>query len=213
MKVVVFCGGFGVRMGDQTQRIPKPMIPVGNRPILWHIMKWYAWWGHDDFVLCLGYKAEASRSTSSTTTRRSRTTSSSRTARATSSCSAATSPTGASRSSIPDARQRSPNGCCGRPASRRRGFLPGHVRRRLTDAPLADMIDRLRRPERRASSSPSARSSTLTSSRRIPTGVVQSIEDMQQANVRINGGFFVFRREILDYINPGEELVDEPFAG
>ena len=54
MKVVIFCGGLGVRMGEQTQRIPKPMINVGNRPILWHIMKWYASWGHNEFILCLG---------------------------------------------------------------------------------------------------------------------------------------------------------------
>src|SRR5262245_65110679 len=58
MKVVIFCGGLGVRMGEETQRIPKPMIAVGTRPILWHIMKWYASWGHTDFVLCLGYKSE-----------------------------------------------------------------------------------------------------------------------------------------------------------
>ncbi len=65
MKVVIFCGGLGVRMGEETQRIPKPMIRIGNRPILWHIMRWYAPGGIDDFILCLGYKAEASRSTSS----------------------------------------------------------------------------------------------------------------------------------------------------
>src|SRR5580765_643145 len=59
MKVVLFCGGFGVRMGEATQRIPKPMIPLGSKPILWHIMKYYASWGHKDFILCLGYKAEA----------------------------------------------------------------------------------------------------------------------------------------------------------
>ena len=58
VKVVIFCGGLGVRMGEATQRIPKPMITVGSRPILWHIMKWYASWGHDDFILCLGYKGE-----------------------------------------------------------------------------------------------------------------------------------------------------------
>ena len=59
MKVVLFCGGLGVRMGDETQRTPKPMITVGNRPIVWHIMKYYAAWGHRDFILCLGYKAES----------------------------------------------------------------------------------------------------------------------------------------------------------
>ena len=58
MKVVIFCGGMGVRMGEATQRIPKPMIPVGSQPILWHIMRWYASWGHNDFILCLGYRAE-----------------------------------------------------------------------------------------------------------------------------------------------------------
>ena len=45
MKVVIFCGGLGVRMGEETQRIPKPMIRIGNRPILWEIMRYYAAWG------------------------------------------------------------------------------------------------------------------------------------------------------------------------
>ena len=58
MKVVIFCGGLGVRMGEATQRIPKPMIAIGTQPILWHIMKWYASWGHTDFILCLGHRAE-----------------------------------------------------------------------------------------------------------------------------------------------------------
>ena len=58
MKVVIFCGGFGVRMGEATRRIPKPMIEIGGRPILWHIMRYYASWGHNDFILCLGYKSE-----------------------------------------------------------------------------------------------------------------------------------------------------------
>src|SRR5207244_4018037 len=58
VKVVIFCGGLGVRMGEATQSIPKPMISVGGKPILWHIMKWYESWGFDDFILCLGYKGE-----------------------------------------------------------------------------------------------------------------------------------------------------------
>ena len=58
MKVVIFCGGLGVRMGEATQRIPKPMIAIGTQPILWHLMKWYASWGHTDFILCLGHRAE-----------------------------------------------------------------------------------------------------------------------------------------------------------
>ena len=58
MKVVIFCGGFGVRMGEETRRIPKPMIEIGGKPILWHIMRYYSMWGHDEFILCLGYKGE-----------------------------------------------------------------------------------------------------------------------------------------------------------
>ena len=58
MKVVIFCGGLGVRMGEETQRTPKPMIRIGNRPILWHIMRYYAACGHTEFILCLGYKGD-----------------------------------------------------------------------------------------------------------------------------------------------------------
>ena len=59
MKVVIFCGGQGMRMREASEVVPKPMIPIGSRPILWHIMKYYAHFGFCDFVLCLGYKAEA----------------------------------------------------------------------------------------------------------------------------------------------------------
>src|SRR3954453_5007655 len=58
MKVVIFCGGLGVRMGEEPRRIPKPMIRLGNRPILWHIMRYYASWGHKEFILCLGQKGD-----------------------------------------------------------------------------------------------------------------------------------------------------------
>ena len=58
MKVVIFCGGLGTRLREETEFRPKPMVPVGDRPILWHIMKTYAYYGHKDFVLCLGYKGE-----------------------------------------------------------------------------------------------------------------------------------------------------------
>lgn len=57
--VFLLCGGLGTRLKEQTESIPKPMVPVGNRPILWHIMRTYARHGFRRFVLCLGYKAEA----------------------------------------------------------------------------------------------------------------------------------------------------------
>src|SRR5688572_18270211 len=59
MKVVLFCGGFGTRLRDYSENVPKPLVPIGYRPILWHVMKYYAHFGHTEFVLCLGYKADA----------------------------------------------------------------------------------------------------------------------------------------------------------
>ena len=57
MKVVIFCGGFGLRMRSGTESAPKPMMTIGDRPVLWHIMRYYAHFGHTEFILCLGYGA------------------------------------------------------------------------------------------------------------------------------------------------------------
>jgi glucose-1-phosphate cytidylyltransferase len=58
MKVVLFCGGQGLRIRD-AEDVPKPMVHIGHRPIIWHVMKYYAHFGHKDFILCLGHRAEA----------------------------------------------------------------------------------------------------------------------------------------------------------
>lgn len=58
MKTVILCGGYGTRIRDVSDNLPKPMIPIGNSPILWHIMKYYAAFEHKEFILCLGYKSE-----------------------------------------------------------------------------------------------------------------------------------------------------------
>src|SRR4051812_15666407 len=57
MKVVLFCGGLGLRMRSADDDRPKPMMTIGNRPVLWHIMRYYAHFGHNEFILCLGYGA------------------------------------------------------------------------------------------------------------------------------------------------------------
>ncbi|MEV4760481.1 glucose-1-phosphate cytidylyltransferase [Micromonospora sp. NPDC049559] len=59
MKVVLFCGGLGMRMREGAASVPKPMAMIGNRPLLWHVMRYYAHFGHTDFILCLGYGAAA----------------------------------------------------------------------------------------------------------------------------------------------------------
>jgi len=56
MKVVLFCGGAGMRLRGYSDDVPKPMVQIGTRPLLWHLMKYYAHFGHKDFILCLGYK-------------------------------------------------------------------------------------------------------------------------------------------------------------
>lgn len=62
MQVVILCGGLGTRLAELTDVTPKPMVPIGGRPILWHIMKTYSHFGFDDFILCLGFKGESIRS-------------------------------------------------------------------------------------------------------------------------------------------------------
>ena len=57
MKVVLFCGGMGMRLREHAEALPKPIVPVGHRPIIWHVMKYYAHFGQKDFILCLGYKS------------------------------------------------------------------------------------------------------------------------------------------------------------
>ena len=58
MKVVLFCGGLGTRLGEYSETIPKPMVDIGYRPLMWHLMRYYAHYGHKDFILCLGYRGD-----------------------------------------------------------------------------------------------------------------------------------------------------------
>ena len=212
MKVVIFCGGLGVRMGEETQRIPKPMIAVGGRPILWHIMKWYASWGHDDFILCLGYRGESikeyfldyNEALSNDFV-----------------LSNGGKDVELLASDISDWRITFVDTGARATIAERLLAVAPHIGDDayflatygdgLTDAPLADMIERLRSSGEAGlflSVHPVFNAHVVEAD---PDGVVRSIEDLQQADVWINGGFFVFRRDVLDEINPGEELVVEPF--
>ena len=110
MKVVLFCGGFGMRMRDGVTNAPKPMAMVGDRPLLWHVMRYYAHYGHTDFVLCLGYGASAVKDFFLSYDETGPTTSSSVAPTGRWSCSRPISRTGGSRSSIPACTPRSANG-------------------------------------------------------------------------------------------------------
>ena len=212
MKVVIFCGGLGVRMGEATQRIPKPMIQVGTQPILWHIMKWYASWGHTDFVLCLGYRQEVVKefflnyrealANDFVLTNGGR-------------------DVELLGSDISDWRITMVDTGVQSSIGERLRLVAPHLEGEthflatygdgLTDVPLDDMISTLERSGKTGlfiSVRPRLEYHVVRADGK---GVVTSIEPLMQADVRINGGYFVFSREILDLIQPGEELVVEPF--
>jgi glucose-1-phosphate cytidylyltransferase len=212
VKVVIFCGGMGVRMGEETQRIPKPMIAVGGQPILCHIMKWYASWGHDEFVLCLGYKGEVVKdyflhyqealsndfilSNGGRDVELLRTDISNW------------------RITFVDTGKQTTIGerlAAVGPFLEDDEYFLATYGDGLTDAPLQDTIHTLKTSGKTGlflSVKPMFNAHVV---RADGDGVVRGVEDVRNADLRINGGYFVFRREILDYIKPGEELVEEPF--
>ncbi len=212
MKVVIFCGGLGVRMGEATQRIPKPMIPIGGRPILWHIMRYYASYGHRDFILCLGYRAEAvkeyfltyneaiSNDFILTNGARDLTLLSSDTKDWTMTfVDTGISPT-----------------IGGRLKAVERFLEPDEVFLAtygdgLTDLPLDGMIEAFTAAGKAAmfvAVRPRVNMHVVQADER---GIVQRIEDITTAEIFINGGYFILRREVIDLIEDGDDLVEEPF--
>ncbi len=215
MKVVIFCGGFGVRMGEETQRIPKPMIRIGNRPILWHLMSWYAAWGHREFILCLGYKAEVIKEyflgydamlfndfvleSDGESTKVEL---------------LGGNPEGW-KITFADTGVNSTIGERLRAVECHLGddeeFLATYGDG-LTDAPLDDLIDTFHREGKQAmllSARPEFHAHIVKAD---TSGIVAEVEEMSRSSIRINAGFFVFKREVIDLIGPGEELVVEAFA-
>jgi glucose-1-phosphate cytidylyltransferase len=215
LKVVIFCGGFGVRMGEETQRIPKPMARIGNRPILWHIMRYYADWGHKEFILCLGYKGDSIKEYFLTHNE------------------ALTSDfvlDGSGNDSRIELLTRDSvdwritfvdtglSLTIGERLKAVERFIGGDdvflatYGDGLTDAPLPQVIDAFRERDKLAmflSVKPQFNAHLVSAE---PDGTVTRIDHLSASDVRINGGFFVFKREILDWIRPGDELVEETFG-
>jgi glucose-1-phosphate cytidylyltransferase len=213
VKVVIFCGGLGVRMGEATERIPKPMIPIGTRPILWHIMKWYASWGHTDFVLCLGYRGETIKdyflsyqealSNDFVLSNGGRDVQ--LLARDIENWTITFVDTGL-HSTIGQ-RLKIVEPYIGDDTMFLATYGDG-----LTDAPLDDLIATLERNGKTGlfiSVKPRVEYHVV---RADEDGLVHSIDPLASADVWINGGFFVFRRAIFDVIDSGDELVDQPFS-
>jgi len=213
MKVVLFCGGLGMRLREFSENIPKPMVPVGYRPILWHVMRYYAHFGHKEFVLCLGYRADAIKkyfleydetiSNDFVLTEGGR-------------------KVELVASDIHDWKIHFVDtGLTSNIGMRLRAvqsYLEGeemflaNYSDGLSDLPLSSMVEYFQRQQGAvACFAGVAPTQTFHLVRVEDGGVVQSIQHVKDVGMRINGGFFAFRREIFDWIRPGEELVEEPF--
>lgn len=212
MKVVLFCGGLGTRIRDYSENIPKPMIPVGHQPILWHVMQYYAHHGHTDFVLCLGYKASVIKdyflNYKPTATR-----------------DFVISEQGQKiellgrpvedwRITLIDTgiwRNVGSRLWAARPYLENEEMFCANYSDGLTNAPLHEVESFFRASGKVACFLAVQPNLSYHLVDFDDAGQVTSLSTASQSKVWINGGFFIFRREIFDYMNDGEELVVEPF--
>jgi glucose-1-phosphate cytidylyltransferase len=212
MKVVLFCGGLGTRMREYSEAVPKPMVPIGYRPILWHVMKYYAHYGHKDFILCLGYKADVIKNYF----------------RNYDECvsndfvlSGGGKNVQFLSTDIDDWRITFVDTGLTSNIGQRLKAVEKHLQNEevflanytdgLSNVNLNELTEAFLKSNRVGcfvSVKPRASFHMITVD---GDGIVKSIEHITKSGARINGGFFSFRREIFQYIEDGEELVEEPF--
>jgi glucose-1-phosphate cytidylyltransferase len=213
VKVVLFCGGLGTRLRELTGEIPKPMVKIGYRPILWHLMKYYAHFGHTDFVLCLGYKADVIKqfflnyeewiSNDFTLSRGGK-------------------ELVLENNDLEDWNITFVDTGLHANIGERLMAVRRHVEGEemflanysdgLTDLELPTMLDTFRSSGKVASFLAVPPSQTFHLVDMDSNGEVAAIQPVQESNILINGGFFILRQEIFNYMEAGEELVLEPFA-
>ena len=212
MKVVIFCGGLGMRLREYSEAIPKPMVPVGYRPILWHVMRYYAHFGHKDFILCLGYKADTIKQYF---LRYDETISNDFV------LSEGGRKVDLLASDIQDWRITFVDtGLTSNIGMRLKAVQPylegeetflANYSDGVSDLPLPAMIDDARARGAVASFVGVLPTQSFHLVKSGPGGLVEKIQHIKDTGMRINGGFFVLRQEIFDWIEPGEELVEAPF--
>jgi glucose-1-phosphate cytidylyltransferase len=212
MKVVLFCGGLGTRIRDYNENIPKPMIPIGNEPILWHVMQYYSKYGYHNFVLCLGYKANVVKNYFLNY-------------KIAESSDCVISEFGSKVDIIgerpPEWRITLVDTGIWRNIGARlfavKHFVENeeiflaNYRDGLTDAPLKQMIDKFKASGKIACFIAVHPPINFHLAEFDHKGVVQRIRSSQESDIWINGGYFIFRKEIFEYVQDGEELVLEPF--
>lgn len=212
MKVVLFCGGLGMRLRDFSEDIPKPMITIGYRPILWHVMKYYAHFGHKDFILCLGYKADLIKNyflnynecisndfvLSNGGKDLKLLGSDIQDWRITFVDTGLTSNIGQRLKAVEKYLQEEP-------------MFMANYSDGLCDLPLDRYVDYFQKKDKVGG----FLSVRPTQSFHVVTlkddSVVRDIQHISRAGFWINGGFFILKKEIFKYMRDGEELVNEPF--
>ena len=212
MKVVLFCGGLGTRLREYSETIPKPMVTIGHRPIIWHLMKYYAHYGHKDFILCLGYRGDLIRqyflnyeeciSNDFVLSNGGR-------------------DVELFGRDIEDWRitfaDTGVHATVGQRLKAVEKYLAGeemfmaNYSDGVSDLPLPEYLDHVRAKDKVASFlcvRPSQSFHVVSLDR---GGMVTDLLPVRESSFLINGGFFVFKKAIFDYLRTGEELVEEPF--
>lgn len=212
MKVVLFCGGLGTRIRDYNEQVPKPMVPVGHQPILWHVMQYYQHYGHSDFVLCLGYKANVIKdwflSYRATTHKDFVVSEPGRKVEV----------LGASESAW---RATLVDTGMWRNIGQRLWAVREHVENEpyffanysdgLTDANLSEIVAFFERSGKTACFVAVRPNFSYHLVDFADDGQVTAVHTSMQSEMWINGGFFIFKPRIFEFMREGEELVVEPF--
>ncbi len=194
MKVVLFCGGLGLRIREASPLLPKPMVPIGGRPILWHIMRYYAHFGHREFILCLGYRGDVIRDYVEKL-------------RSESGGEWSITCVDSGLEANVGQRLKAVRGY----VEEEEMFLANYADT-LTDVPLPEVIERVATLEMTAGFVCARPAYTFHVVSIGENGLVTGLADIAKTDVWINGGYFVFRRAIFDSIGDGEDLVEEPLA-
>ena len=212
MKVVLFCGGLGTRLREHSDTIPKPLVYIGARPILWHLMRYYAHFGHKDFVLALGYRGDMVReyflnyneamSNDFTLSEGGR-------------------KVELHGRDLQDWRitfvDTGLHSNIGQRLLRVRKYLEdepvflANYSDGLSDLPLDVMLKSFEGQQWTASFAAVKPASSLHAVRSEASGLVTDIGPLSSDGALVNGGYFILRREIFDDIRDGDELVEKPF--
>ena len=212
MKVVLFCGGMGMRLRDYSETVPKPLVPIGQRPILWHLMKYYAHFGHRDFVLCLGYRAEAIKDYFIHYDER--LSNDFRLSRGGSEIELLGSDIADWTITFVDTGLEANIGerlAAVRPHLEGEEMFLANYADGLSDLDLGGYVAGFRASGAVASLVSVVAPQTFHLVEADGDGRVSGMHHVSRSDVRVNGGYFVFRQEIFDVLGPGEELVEQPF--